>query len=97
MAHGLGAALGVGLDRRHDGGSGAVITEVEPDSPAAAAGVQVDDVVVAVDGAPIDGAAALVATIRDAGPGATLDLSVVRAGETVVLTATLVRREEQES
>ena len=49
------AYLGVGLADRTDGGQGAVVTSVDPGTPAADAGVEVDDLVVAVDGATIDG------------------------------------------
>jgi S1-C subfamily serine protease len=59
----------VSLASRRDGGSGAVITAVEPDSPAANAGFRVDDVVVAVNGTAVSGAADLVGTIRDFDPG----------------------------
>jgi S1-C subfamily serine protease len=89
--------LGVGLEGRHDGGSGAVITEVEADSPADDAGLQVDDIVVAVDGAAISGAGDLIGTIRDLDPGSTITLAVVRDGEELALTATLVARPEPDS
>jgi putative serine protease PepD len=89
--------LGVGLATRRDGGSGALVTDVEAGSPADTAGMQADDVVVAVNGQEIDGAPALVATIRDAGPGASVELVVVRGGTELTLTATLVERVETES
>ncbi|HYN35057.1 MAG TPA: trypsin-like peptidase domain-containing protein, partial [Ilumatobacteraceae bacterium] len=46
--------LGVDLEDRRDGGQGAVIASVQPGTPAASAGVEVGDLVVAADGAAID-------------------------------------------
>ena len=84
--------LGVGLEGRTDGGQGAIITEVEPDSPADVAGVKVDDVVLSVNGEPITGQAGLVAAIRDRSPGDSVDIEILRGGERVTVTATLVAR-----
>lgn len=81
--------LGVGLENRTDGGQGTVITEIQAGSPAAAAGVEVGDVVVAIDDVPIDGTLGLVATIRDRAPGDGITISLLRNGEPVELTAVL--------
>lgn len=89
--------LGVGLEGRRDGGSGAVITEVQPESPADEAGIEVDDIVVAVDGTSISGAGDLIGTVRDLDPGSTIVVTIVRDGEQVELTATLVERPEPDS
>jgi putative serine protease PepD len=86
--------LGVSLGDRRDGGQGALIGEVEPDSPADAAGLVDGDIVIAVDGNTVDGAAGLVAAIRDREPGDEVEITVIRAGETVTLTATLTNRPE---
>ena len=84
--------LGVQLGRRDDGGSGALVVDVVAGSPAAAAGLRVNDVVVAVDGKPVTGQAALVAAIRDHRPGDTLKIDVRRAGTAMVVSATLAIR-----
>jgi putative serine protease PepD len=84
--------LGVGLERRRDGGAGALVTSVEAQSPAAEAGVQAGDVVVSADGAAVSGDGDLVGRIRDKRPGDTLVLGVLRDGEPLELTATLVAR-----
>jgi len=84
--------LGVGLDRRRDGGSGALVTTVEPGSPAAGAGVESGDVVVAVDGDGISGPADLIATIRRLPPGTAIELTVVRGDVERDVRATLVER-----
>lgn len=75
--------LGVNLDDRTDGGLGALIVAVQPDTPAALAGVENGDVVIALDGAAIQGAAGLIAAIRDLEPG---DVTVVtvRRGDGVI-------------
>jgi putative serine protease PepD len=84
--------LGVVLERRTDGGSGALVSSVADGSGAATAGIKVGDVVVAVNGAPITGQAALVATIRSLAPGAEAKVSLVRDGKAVEVTATLGQR-----
>jgi putative serine protease PepD len=86
--------LGVGLTQREDGGQGAIITNVQPGSPAAKAGVAKGDIVVSVDGETIDGQAGLVAAIRDASPGQTVEIVISRDGEIVRVRATLVARED---
>ena len=86
--------LGVGLAARLDGGQGAIITDVQPDSPADKAGILVDDVVLAVDGEPIDGQAGLVAAIRDAVPGQTVKIEIFRDGKRLSFDATLIARSE---
>jgi putative serine protease PepD len=73
--------LGVQLDRRTDGGSGALVTEVVAGSAAEKAGITVGDVVIAVDGEPITGQAGLIATIRNRAPGDTATVSLVRDGK----------------
>jgi S1-C subfamily serine protease len=87
------AYLGVGLGDRTDGGQGTVVTEVQPGSPAELAGIEVDDIVVAVDGAPIDGRAGLIAAIRDRSPGDIVEIEIVRSGELSKVSATLAERE----
>ena len=84
--------LGVELDRRTDGGSGALVSEVVPGSAAAEAGIRVGDIVVAVDGDRISGQAGLIATIRDLEPGDTAEVSVVRDGDPVDVTVVLGER-----
>lgn len=86
--------LGVGLGDRTDGGQGAVIREVEDGTPAAAGGIEARDIVIAVDDKPIDGAAGLVAAIRDHEPGDEVKIVVNRQGEQLTLTVVLTNRPE---
>lgn len=84
--------LGVGLDGRHDGGRGAVVTQVELGSAAEQAGLVDGDVVVTANGVDVLGADDLIATVRDLAPGTSVVLGVVRAGAPIELTAVLTRR-----
>ena len=87
--------LGVSVLDRQDGGLGAMIAEVSPGSPADLAGMKVDDVVIEADGSPVDGPPALVAAIRDKSPGDSIKIDVLRDGERITLTATLIERPAQ--
>jgi putative serine protease PepD len=87
--------LGVSIEDRNDGGAGAVIAEVTPDSPADEAGFEVGDVVVEADGRPVGGQGGLIAAIRDGRPGTELTFTVLRDGDLLDLTATLVVRAEE--
>ena len=87
--------LGVAIEDRDDGGAGAVIAEVTPDGPADQAGVEVGDVVIEAGGRPVGGQGGLIAAIRDGRPGEPLTFTVLRDGERLELTATLVVREAE--
>jgi len=84
--------LGVSLEARTDGGVGSIIATVQPGSPAEVAGINVGDIVLAVDGEPVNGQAGLVAAIRDRSPGDTISIELVRDEQRVTLSATLVAR-----
>ncbi len=86
------AYLGVGLADRTDGGQGAVVTSVDDGTPADDAGVDVGDLVVAVDGATIDGSTGLIAAIRDLEPGDSTEITIVRDGDEQTLEVTLTAR-----
>lgn len=84
--------LGVGLAERQDGGQGAIITSVQADSPASIAGIRENDIVLSVDGEPIDGQAAFVAAIRDSEPGATVKIEILRGTQRLTVEAKLAVR-----
>ena len=85
--------LGVGLTDRTDGGQGAVIANVEADSPAAKAGVKEGDVVLAINDEPIAGRAGMIAIVRDAVPNETITMKIERGKELLTLKATLTVRD----
>ena len=84
--------LGVSLEARNDGGAGSIIATVQPGSPAEQAGVLIGDIVLAVDGEPVNGQAGLVAAIRDRIPGESISIDLVRDGERLTVSAVLVAR-----
>ncbi|MEL6890918.1 MAG: trypsin-like peptidase domain-containing protein [Actinomycetota bacterium] len=86
------AFLGVNLLDRRDGGQGVIVTEVAAGTPAAEVGLEVGDLIVAVDGAATDGSPGLIAAIRDKEPGDTVNVTLVRDDETVDVEVTLTNR-----
>lgn len=68
---------------------GALIVEVEADSPAAQAGVQADDVVTAVNGEPVDAERTLRDRLVAYEAGDTITLTVNRGGEVQEIQVTL--------
>ncbi|HSJ28582.1 MAG TPA: trypsin-like peptidase domain-containing protein [Acidimicrobiia bacterium] len=84
--------LGVTIDATATGRAGSVITSISPGSAAASGGLQVGDIVVAVDGDPIGDYTDLAAVIRNYAAGDTIELEVDRDGERLVLTAVLGSR-----
>ncbi|MEO6654377.1 MAG: trypsin-like peptidase domain-containing protein [Ilumatobacteraceae bacterium] len=81
--------LGVALEDRRDGGQGAVIAAVTDGTPAADAGIVAGDIVIAIDGSVIDGAAGLVAAVKDQEPGDMLSIQLIRDGTQKTLDVTL--------
>jgi len=88
--------LGVGLQERSDGGQGAVVTDISPDSPADDAGIEAGDVVVAVDGHAVDGTGAIIGAIRDHQPGDTVSVTVERGKATETFDVELAERPPEE-
>ena len=86
--------LGINLEERSDGGQGAVITAIEEDSPAAEAGLETGDVVIAVDESVTDGVAGVIAAVRDHEPGDEVEVVIVRDGEQESFTIVLAERPE---
>ncbi len=68
---------------------GALMIEVVPNSPAARAGIEPNDVVVQFAGESIDSMDDLVVAIRQHGVGETVQIVVVRDGRRMTLSATL--------
>lgn len=68
---------------------GAVVTAVSPDSPAAKAGLEADDIVTAVNGEPVTSADGLIIAAREHKIGETITLTVVRGDKTQDIEVTL--------
>jgi S1-C subfamily serine protease len=78
--------LGVALDASDNG---VVIREVAPDSPAATAGLQADDVVTAINGQAVTEPREAIEIIQGLNAGDTVTLDITRGGEAQTIEATL--------
>lgn len=85
----LAASLGV------TGTHGALVSGVEPGSPAAAAGLKQGDVVTALNGTPVTDANLLRNRIAGTTPGTAVTIDLLRDGQTRSVTARLAEREGQ--
>jgi serine protease Do len=75
---------------------GAAVSNVEEGSPAAKAGLEVGDVVLKIDGHPIEGSADLSRTIRAVKPGNKVTLAVWRGGKARDITITVAEFKDEE-
>jgi len=67
---------------------GALVSNIQPGSPADKAGVKAGDVIVSVDGKPVDGSKAVQRTVLTKKIGQKIDVAVWRDGKQVTLAAT---------
>jgi len=79
--------LGIAMQAVVGGGEGALITEVEPNSPAAAAGLRKGDVVTALNGRPVRAPAELRARLGVVPAGESVELKLQRGKETQTVKA----------
>ncbi len=86
-----GMADGLGLPRDW----GVVVTDVYPRSPAQEAGVQIGDVVVALDGRPMENARQLEVNLYGKTIGSQVALDILRGNETIRRRVTVVARPNQ--
>ena len=75
---------------------GAAVSNVEENSPAAKAGLEVGDVITKIDGHPVEGSADLSRTIRAMKPGTKANLSVWRSGKMRDVTITVAEFKDDE-
>ncbi|HYR34292.1 MAG TPA: Do family serine endopeptidase [Burkholderiales bacterium] len=79
--------LGIAMQPVVGGGEGALIAEVEPNSPASEAGIRKGDVVTALNGRPVRAPAELRARLGVVPAGESVELKVQRGKETQTLKA----------
>jgi len=68
---------------------GGVVTQVEPDSPGAKAGLQVGDVITEIDGQKVNDAGELQVMVGQKQPGSKINLTVLRDGKRMSVPVTL--------
>jgi serine protease Do len=83
------AAEAFGLDSR----DGAMVTQVIPGRPAERAGLEIGDILLTVDGEPIRNTRDLIDYVSSQGPDATVELEVLRDGQTITKKVTLDERD----
>ena len=76
---------------------GALVGEVEPDSPGAKAGLQRGDIILAVDGQPVPDERDLRLRIAAMSPGQTVKLEILRNGQKQTVSVTLVEYPEKQA
>jgi serine protease Do len=69
--------------------SGAVVTQVQPDTPGAKAGLKIGDVITKMDGREVTDAGQLQVLVSQQQPGTTIHLDVVRDGKSMNIPVTV--------
>jgi serine protease Do len=75
--------------RLQDGGRGALVASVEPDSPAAKAGIQPGDVILGIDGSKIATPRDLAIDVAHVRPGSEAKLDILRDGDAQTVTVAI--------
>jgi len=81
-------ATGLGLSQTW----GALVSDVNPETPAAAAGLRVQDIIVSIDGVPVDGMPRLAFQFFTRSAGDRVKLSVLRGSEALTIDLTVTER-----
>ncbi len=87
-------AQGFGLP---EGQKGAVVQQVQPKAPAGKAGVQAGDVVVGLNGKPVEGSGQLTRGISAIAPGGKAALTILRDGKKKEIAVTVGTRPDEEA
>jgi serine protease Do len=91
LDEGLASGFGLARDTK-----GALVQQIVPKSPAAQGGVEVGDVVVALDGKPVESAGELTRSVAFVPPGTTVRLTVLRDGKKKDLRFAVGQRPDEE-
>jgi serine protease Do len=75
---------------------GAAVSNVEDNSPASKAGLEAGDVILKIDGHPVEGSADLSRTIRSVKPGTKVNLTVWRSGKTREVPITVAEFKDED-
>ena len=75
--------------------TGALVADVVKDSPAEKAGLKRGDVIVSLDGKPVEDSTSLRNMVSAAAPGKTMELKIIREGKEKSVVATLAEFKEQ--
>jgi serine protease DegQ len=75
-----------------DVSAGVAVLAVGKDTPAAEAGIRVGDIIVSVDGEPLESSEHLLAALREYNPGDSVTAEIMRDGESMELQITLGER-----
>lgn len=74
--------------------TGALVMEVFPGDPAEKAGIQVKDIIIEVNGKPVNSSHDLTGVIANIGVGEKVDIKVLRKGEEKVFTVMVAKRDD---
>ncbi|MBC7770254.1 MAG: trypsin-like peptidase domain-containing protein, partial [Phycisphaerales bacterium] len=80
----------------YDGETGALVTRITPNGPAATAGLRPGDVVVKFAGRDVGDSRSLTRMVGEAAVGAQVPVEIIRDGRRMVIAATIERLEETE-
>lgn len=80
-----------------DKNEGAIVSQVEPDSPGARAGLKVGDVITGYNGQKVESAGELQLQVTEQRPGTKATLQVLRDGKTLYLPITLEARDARDA
>jgi len=85
-------ASALGLDRER----GALVAGVQPDSPAAKAGLRVGDVITGYAGKPVNSLQNLTTAVADTKIGSSAPIEIIRDGKSVTVTATIAQLKDEQ-